>query len=56
MTKFVAKLGDDSHINIPADEIEITDKEVIAWKEDRPVAYINKDFCLCAHISDNDKK
>ncbi len=39
MAKFAAKLDNDDHINIQADEIEVRDDAVMAWKENSLVAY-----------------
>lgn len=52
MNRFIAKLKDESCINIASDKMEICGNGVLAWKGDAMVAYVDLDEVISVHLSE----
>ncbi len=52
MNRFIARLKDESCINIAADKMDICGTGILVWRGDAIVAYVDMDSVVSAHLSE----
>ena len=52
MKRFSATLNDGAFINVEATRMELTEIEIIVYSKDEPVAFIDRQAVISAHISE----
>lgn len=52
MKRFIAQLNDSSHINVPADRMEVKDNAILVFSGLDLVAWLDTGCVLTAHMSE----
>ena len=55
MKIFTAILNDGAYINVEATRMELTEIEIIVYNKDEPVAFIDRQAVISAHISGKER-
>ena len=52
MNRFVVLLNDGSHMNVPADRMELKENFLFAWMGAELIAMVDISAVICAHMSE----
>ena len=55
MNRFVVLLNDGSHMNVPADRMELKENFLFAWRGAELIAMVDISAVICAHMSQSEK-
>ena len=50
MNRFVVLLNDGSHMNVPADRMELKENFLFAWRGTELIAMVDISAVICAHV------
>ena len=55
MNRFVVLLNDGSHMNVPADRMELKENFLFAWRGTELIAMVDISAVICEHMSQSEK-